>query len=459
MSTPELTVSHNSTVYRQWVLALLMALAALLLVPLATGTITITMFTGLIFGLVFIGFFMTDLRLFILVYVALRALLEFFLEPTRIPIGGYSIQLIGVLGVVILLGGFVYIVINQVRIMEISVVGPMIIFLVATLPTTLMFSLDKAVGFKDWVGTASAVILFILIASIFTTRKNIRLLLVALVLSSIPPLIVGFYQLFTGTGNLKTEGFNRIQATFSHPNSYAVYLMMLLLLCIPLLLEAKKDWLRLGLGAICVAMFASLIFTYARAPWLDMFAGLAILSFVRYRKLLLLAPVGVVVLLVFVPSILERFQEASGFSEGQGSLFFRVEMWRYLLPRFYSNPIVGNGLGSFSVFAEQGLGYFYLPHNDYVRILVDTGVVGLFSYLAALYGLARGSLRAYLTQTDELFKLLALVMMAVIATYLLGGLTENLFRAGTTQAYFWTLAGLVAASARIVTMEREKLPR
>lgn len=429
------------------------------MVPLVTGAITIVMFTGLIFGLVFIGLFITDLRLFILVYVAMRGLLEYFLEPTRIPIGGSSIQLIGVLGVVILLGGFIYIVINRVKIMEISVVGPMIVFLVATLPTNLLFSLDKVVGFKDWVGTASAVVLFILIASIFTTRKNIRLLLAALVLSSIPPLIVGFYQLFTGTGNLQTAGFNRIQATFSHPNSYAIYLMMLLLLCIPLLLEAKKDWLRLGLGALCVAMVASLIFTYARAPWIDLLVGLAILSFVRYRKLLLLAPAGVVLLLVFIPSILERFQEASGFSEGQGSMFFRVEMWRYLLPKFYTNPIVGNGLGSFAVFAEEGLGYFYLPHNDYVRLLVDTGVVGLVSYLAALYGLARGSIRSYLTQTDELFKLLALVMVTVIAAYLLGGFTENLFRAGTTQAYFWTLAGLVAASARIVTMEREKLPR
>lgn len=442
--------------YRGMVYAALVFVAVAALPLVIVGRLPFISYLGLITGLMFVGLFITNLKIFIVGYVGLRGLIDIFLEPTKIQIGGFSMQMIGILGAAILLGGLAYIIINGVKIYEVSVVGPMMVFMVATLPTTLIFSLDKIVGFKDWVGTASAVMLFILIATLFADKKSIELLLKALILSAIPPLVVGFYQQFTGTGDIRTEGFNRIYATFTHPNTYAFYLVILLLTCSTLLMEAKKNWLRITYGVLCGAMIVSLIFTYARMPWFSLLIGIGILALIRYRRLLLAGPVILAVVLIFVPSILGRFEEAFGFSEGQGSMFFRVEMWRYLLPKFYSSPIVGNGLGSFSNYAQTSLGYFYLPHNDYVRLLVDTGIIGLISYIASLYGLVRGAIRSYLYIEDEQLRILGLVLAVVVLVYVFGGLTENLFRAGTTQAYFWTLAGMVAAAARIFRVREDQ---
>lgn len=444
------SVFSRTLVYSLFVIAAVVSLGLV-----AAGQLSFLTWLGLFFGLTFLGLFVTHLRTFILVYIATRGLLEAFLEPTRIFVGGFSIQMIGVLGAIIFFGGFIYIVINRVKVYEVSVVGPMLIFLTLALPTTLLLSPDKVVGFKDWIGTASAVVLFILIASLFSRKKEILLLLSVVILSSVPPLVVGFYQAFTGSGNLNTAGFNRIYGTFSHPNSYAIYLGMLLLLCIPMFMDSRIYWKKGIYAILCGAIVMSLILTYARAPWLAFLVSLGILAVVRYRRLLVFVPLVVILLLIFVPSILARFEEAMGFSQGQGSLFFRVEMWRYLLPKFTASPISGNGLGSFAFYAETGMGRYYLPHNDYMRLLVDTGIIGLASYLAALVGLAKGAIRSYLLLKDEQLRVLALVFVTVLVAYFLGSITENLFRAGTTQTYFWTLAGIVAAAARTVTLRQE----
>ena len=448
----------SSMAYIKPVVLLIVFVALAALIPLALGLLHPATYFGLMLGLILAGLFVIDIRIFILVYIAVRGLMEAFLGPTRISVGGLSMQMLGVLGAAILFGGFIYIIVNKVKIWEVSVVGPMLIFLFATLPVTLTMSEDKMSGFKDWVGTASTIVLFILIAELFANKRYLKMLLAALVTSTIPPLAMGFYQFVTDTGNHDTPGFNRIFAAFPHPNAYATYLMMILLLCIPLLIETRVRWQRIVYVLLCGAMLFSLIYTYARAAWVDVVAGLLVVGSFRYRKMLLLVPAGIIILLLLVPSILERFQEALGFSQGQGSMFFRVEMWRYLLSKFYASPIVGNGLGSYGVYAEEGLGYYYMPHNDYVHLLVDSGVIGLGCYLAAIFGVFRGAVRSYFKFEDTQLKILALAMIAVVISYLLGSITDNLFRAGATQTYFWAMAGLVAAATRMTnTQEQEQL--
>ncbi|MHB8168797.1 MAG: O-antigen ligase family protein [Thermoleophilia bacterium] len=441
-------VSQPAT-QRTVVYGLLATLALIGLLLGAYGRLRLIPFIGFEFSLVFLGVFLSNLRMFILVYFTLRTLLEYFTEPTRVAIGNSSIQLVGTMGAVILVGGIMYIIINDVKIREMSVVGPMLMFLGLTLPFLLLLSPDKMIGLKDWIGIASGFFMFVLVIATFRTRRDLLLLLRVIVLSAIVPLAYGFYQLATGTGNLETAGFNRIDATFVHPNPYGFYLAVMLLLCIPLLLESKQTRERAFYGALVTLMTVSIIFTYARAAWLSLLAGLVVLAAVRYRKLFILMPVVLGLLLFFVPSIFDRFQELMGFSQGQGSMYSRVTIWRYLLPYFYQSPVVGAGLGGFSDYMQEGLGYVYMPHNDYLRVLIDTGVVGIVSYLAIWLGLARGAIRAYLRLHDEIFRVVGLAVLAIVGAYLVMTITDNMFRFALIQSYIWCLAGIVAAAARI----------
>jgi O-antigen ligase len=57
----------------------------------------------------------------------------------------------------------------------------------------------------------------------------------------------------------------------------------------------------------------------------------------------------------------------------------RDRIWLGYLDQFLVAPMFGRGLGA----AEHGASYHHLPHNEYLRLLVDGGLVG-----ALVYGLA-----------------------------------------------------------------------
>jgi O-antigen ligase len=61
----------------------------------------------------------------------------------------------------------------------------------------------------------------------------------------------------------------------------------------------------------------------------------------------------------------------------------RDRLWQSCLDQVHANPMFGQGLGA----AERGA-YHDLPHNEYLRLLVDGGLVGagLYAGAALLWG-------------------------------------------------------------------------
>ena len=62
------------------------------------------------------------------------------------------------------------------------------------------------------------------------------------------------------------------------------------------------------------------------------------------------------------------------------SLTARESIWASHFEAFRESPIFGRGLGA----GALGVNYYELPHNDYLRLLVEGGVVGLVVYGAAV---------------------------------------------------------------------------
>jgi len=75
----------------------------------------------------------------------------------------------------------------------------------------------------------------------------------------------------------------------------------------------------------------------------------------------------------------------------------RDQMWRTILDSWSESPWIGKGAGSSSEVVENALGPgVEHPHNDYLRILHDYGVVGLVLWLLALGQLLWAMCRAWL---------------------------------------------------------------
>ncbi len=357
----------------------------------------------------------------------------------------WALSFDGIISAAVLLLGGCYLAKNRkAKIFQLPAAKPYLGFLIICF-ISLFFSSDKIVGIRNFLQYLIYFIIYILIVNVLDSRdKNYKMIFTVL-LSSLIPLLAGFYQAITASGDLTaTPGLNRIYATLNHPNPYSYYLMIMLIFCLTVFFYATSIKYKVSSFALIIPISLSLILTYSRAGWLGSLLGLAIfLLMLLFRDLnfkKLIALIGI----LFVISILIacfRFQILGRIFSLQthnlDTLGFRFAMWGIYLERFMRSPLIGHGLGSSVSIAGEEMGYLILPHNDYVRLLVEVGVVGLCSYLAALISLVIYFLRKHKRSLFIRGNILSAGVVALTFSVLLVHTSDSLISCDAAISYFW----------------------
>lgn len=343
-------------------------------------------------------------------------------------------------GLILLLGGYYLARNRKVKIFKLPATKPYFLFLIISF-VSLFYSLDKIVGIRNFVQYLTYFIIYILVINVLDSRdKNYKMILMVL-LSSLIPLLAGFYQAITTSGNLTaTLGLNRICATLIHPNTYGYYLMIMLIFILTVFFHTESPKYKVFCAALIIPVFVSLILTYSRGAWLSILLGLVVFSLILFRNLNF-KRLTVLIIILFVISmvlahfrlhILERF-----FSLGKAKLDtfgFRLEMWDIYLEKFIRHPLRGYGLGSSIAIAEEEMNYFILPHNDYIGLMVEVGAIGLCFYLATLISLVVYFLRKSKGPKDNV---LSAGIVALTSSILLAHSGDNLISFRAVFSYFW----------------------
>ena len=201
------------------------------------------------------------------------------------------------------------------------------------------------------------------------------------------PALVALYQLVTFTG---------AQSPIWHVRTPGQRRDVLCTRCDRLALAYLDDGRR-RLDAVLTAFFAAaLIATYSIDGLITLAVMLIALGLLRpgssRGKLGPCAVAGVVVLVFFAtPLGSDRIAKESTTNiettgEPNSSLGWRLHKWKTLIPVWEKSPIFGQGLGTTTT-GEGPPANPYVrkpPHNEYIRYMVETGVVGLVILLAAL---------------------------------------------------------------------------
>ena len=177
---------------------------------------------------------------------------------------------------------------------------------------------------------------------------------------------------------------------FSHHLTLGGYLMLTFLLALVFLLRAGRSGLRriIDFCAPIVLGFA-LVFSYARSAWLGAVMGILAFGLLKGRKFILLLVVGVCVLalLIYViePTSWDRVKEINLSKDKPEST--RIRLWQTSVAMIKTSPIWGVGLGGWGVLFDQYKveGIYAAtchPHNDYLNVAVNTGLLGLLAYLS-----------------------------------------------------------------------------
>ena len=259
-------------------------------------------------------------------------------------------------------------------------------------------------------------------------------------IAGITSALIALYQLESHTGQL-IVGQIRSNGTFAHPNDAAMYFSI----------AATTSWWRyfdyerhrsdLLFGIIFSAATITTFSLGGLASLLVMLVALGALRPGAMQTKLAAGAVACIVAVAFLATPLgaERLasETSTELSSGQttdkphSSLQWRFYKWGTLIPLWEQAPILGQGLGTTTTIegTAENTTTADIPHNEYVRYLVETGAVGLLILLAALVLLIRQLARRRRVEGAQGGAILAL---SVLAGCLVNALSGNTFLNSTT---------------------------
>jgi len=258
--------------------------------------------------------------------------------------------------------------------------------------------------------------------------------------------LVQFLLIFSKQNVTHTTTYE-VTATFGHKNIFAE----ILFLTFPFTLynlfskEGKLKWLS-GISAFLTLFIITL--TLTRAVWLATIVGFLVsfpfyvyalnksknnkLNFKNYKKNILIVGVLLIAIVasIAVYSRIDSFntikmQTITISSFKYGSVGERFQLWKKSYKVFKESPIIGKGLGSWKIevlkYGHQGLEtennitFHQRPHNDFIWIVAEQGILGLIAYISIvlliLYSLIKLIVKAE-DANEKLFYFLALYAYA-----------------------------------------------
>ena len=254
-----------------------------------------------------------------------------------------------------------------------------------------------------------------------------------------------------------------------HPNFLGMYLSFSIFLLIGTfnLLESAKQKIIVILSILID--FSALLFTGSRGALFGLMFGLIFMSLgslrIRfYRIILVLLTIGIVGFTVFslLPqgkssgTLLSRYQKALQFSK-EGTLVVRGLLWAKTYKMIKDSYGMGIGIGSFEHEMKEYPIFKALmmvhPHNFYMFVMVELGMIGLGIFMILILQLARSLSKA-------LKQLKSAKERAVIWAFS-GGLFAFGLHAGIDftihDAQLWVFLGLtIAASDTLVRQQDHK---
>ena len=322
-----------------------------------------------------------------------------------------------------------------------------------------------SISIREWVRMFSWLMFYLLIMQ-FKGRIHPEKVISALFLSLVIPLTAALLQIIFPPSMLPSflvfesgysvEAGSRINGTLGHPNTFATFVLLFIGLALWKISNSqqRKYWIILigvlsfflvstnSLTGMMMLVTFALVYFISRANAVNLISGFCLLA---------------IIITLFISSDLgqERLQSLSGTPllnpdidwsraillqwEDGNSFNWRIAQWTFLLQSWQKYPIWGYGLGT----AAHVSVFDTTAHNDYIRFLVEEGIIGFTTFLAFLSAqFVRLVQLIFSVSSTSPQRNLYLVMLAYFVAILVGMLTGNILVHTTLFFYWWTLMAI-----------------
>jgi O-antigen ligase len=305
---------------------------------------------------------------------------------------------------------------------------------------------EGLVGIRDWGRLFSLFVIYLLSVQL-SRLKGYRYVLNWILFSLIMPLSIGYYQIFFQP-DLYVAGGHRIYGTSAHPNVFSLYLVLFIGITLWKLKfsRSKLPWV----GLIFILLF-SLVNTFSINGLVMLTVFISLFVYVefemKYRIIILLF--FAIVIIVFVNTemgqkrinSLKRMPPLMVIVNDEivtNSFTWRIVNWKLLFEKWTDKPFFGYGLTTSSIINPW---HMCEAHNDYLRFLVEFGLVGFSIYLWFLARIGFSIRDQFRFCQDEEQKYLVMMTGIVFISWMIGSTVANFIMALNFQFYFWSILG------------------
>ncbi len=406
---------------------------------------SLLLFLILIVYFIFVlAFFNNKWGLFL--FIILRPALDFSTNETIIQLGSFDLNFAALLGITILIFTIWVVAKQYSQIRGKAILIFWLIFLAINI-LSLFFSVNVNVSLTELARLLTIFSSFLLGFILIKDNDDLTKLIKVIIFSSLIPAFSALLQLINGTG-LKDGNSFRIHGTFAHPNMLAFFLCFTIVLTVFIFLNNNRRHISsLLYTLLMLAQFVLLIFTYTRGAWLVLIIFIAIIGLLRFRRFLFMTAAVLVILYLAVSPFQSRVDTLIK-PDPYGSINWRMELWEDGLSYIKKEPVIGYGSGTASLVIADKRGPKLgspEPHNDYLRLALDIGIVGLAIYVLLILSLLFTLSYCYHQQTRPKLKMFNLFMLAFAIALFIMSFGDNVLNDTALQWSFWALVGALTA--------------
>ncbi|HRU38753.1 MAG TPA: tetratricopeptide repeat protein [Candidatus Goldiibacteriota bacterium] len=327
----------------------------------------------------------------------------------------------------------------------------------------------------------AAVLLYFLIVNTFHRPKILKLAAFIL-LPHFIAVIYGVLQYF-GIDFIKWVSFGegRVYSTLGNPDYMAAQFSILVPLMLALALSGIRNIYRACLLLFMLLMFMLIIVSHGRGAWLGFLASLGymiIMTWILYgRDFFLRHRAFITGLLIFVAALAALFsfpnpvnrnsvtladRIKSGLSFTNDSVAVRLFYWESAVHMAYKNPLLGTGIGGFSLntayyqrkvydrwekaapkMAQKVEPHVELyTHNDYLQTMAETGLIGLGVFLWILAAALLKPFSVMVREDNHVYRRLLLGITGSVVAFAVNALLNFPWRVMPTLVLMWSLFAL-----------------
>ncbi|WP_171682838.1 O-antigen ligase family protein [Paenibacillus planticolens] len=254
--------------------------------------------------------------------------------------------------------------------------------------------------------------LILIIPDLIKEKSDMKIIINLLILSAVIPMCYGAFQLIAHqspiTAWIGGRTVIRITGGFTHSNHFAYFISLVGIIVFGKIITEKNKYMKLLYATFFGLILYEVVLTYSRTALMMLILTIVVMLVSRTKnKLTAILVISVLIgslIFLFQKSELvqERFQDvfnifsninylnnALNGDADTDSFAWRINLWIGSLLLLSDSLLFGFGLQNFVNISNKVISISIDAHNNYVKILVETGVIGFSSFMLVVYQMVK----------------------------------------------------------------------